>query len=348
MKLVKGFSLLEVILAMAISISLTAILFQSLSQSNFVLQRIMNASSLNRKMTVVQQLLDREISGIIFPEFSWNDDTYQEDDQLKKEDKVEKESSEVSKNKKEEESKKDQFPLPFEYEFDELGNLKMFTFITTSPISVYGEPQTYMVRVMYSLQSDPEKKGQFILMHQQSENLDPKKFMIESDAIVKKYPVLDGIKSFVVEFLVEKKESKDKDKKDDHQHEKNEKDSNKHKEQEQKNISKIRLLEVLNQWKSVSEEDKENKKNDKNNPEDKSLEKNDNKKLPFFINAKIAIIDSFEKLHTYEYWFAPLYDIQKIISNTSTGVSSKKDQKGDEMAFQDNQSMLHDVRGGAQ
>ncbi len=339
MKLVKGFSLIEVILAMAISIGLTAILFQSLSQSNRVLQKIINSSSLTRKMTIVQQIFDREISGIVFPEFVWDEnnqsDNIELNDEVKKEEIAKKESPDTAKNKKEENSKKENFPLPFECQIDEFGNLKMFTFITTNPIPSYQEPQTHMVRIMYTLQPDIINPGEFVLMHQQSENFNPKKFMIESDECVKKYPILEGIKSIVVEFLVEKKEKEQQDKNDQSKDNKDQKDTNK-----QKDIPKTRAFEVLKEWKI----DQENQKN-KNDEKNKKVKDDEVSQLPVFIHMKITIFDDIKKTYVYEYWFAPLYDIQKISSYKSTGMATKKDQKSDELAFQENQSLLNDVRG---
>ena len=347
MKLVKGFSLIEVILAMAISIGLTAILFQSLSQSNVVLQRIITFSGLERKVTVLEQLLDREISGITIPNLVWDESKQNKDDESNGVSKDGEKKDADKKNKDESSEKKDaqkenNIPQSFVYEADEAGNLKTFTFITTNPAAVYSEPQTRLVRIRYTFVPDPETPGTFIVMHQQSENLDPKVFATDSNEGIRSYPLINGVKKLTCEFLIEKSEekSKDADKKE------SKKDAKDLKKDTKEVHKKIRKLQVLKEWKEEEKKESDVKKDGKDTSE-KTKKQEDQKRpdLPIFIHMDITLVDDVKKVHSYQFWYAPLYDIAKGIGSKSTGITKQQDMQSSQMAFNDHQELLQDASG---
>ena len=366
MKLVKGFSLIEVILAMAISIGLMGILFQSLTQSNVVLQKVITFSALERKTTVLQQLWDREISGIIVPAMVWDENAQNQDaegnqkesDSKDVAEKDQKESKDKTGSKDEKKEQK-KLPQPFVYEMDEGGNLKMFTFITTNSVAIYGEPQVRLVRVMYRLQPDPENPGTFIVLHQQSENLDPKKFSTGSENGVRCYPVIDGVKKLTCEFLVKKKDEKEKKEKEaykkDEKKETPAQESKDAKKDEKEAPKKVRQLQALKEWKEEVEEKDTKKdavepeKKDTKEKAEKKEKKDEDKRpeLPLFIHIALTLQDDVKKIHAYDYWYAPLYDIEKALSSKSTGLENEKDRNSSDMAFNEHQGLLTDAGGMA-
>ena len=278
MKLVKGFSLLEVMLAMAISAGLTFILFQALTQSSLVLSKVVNTAQIHRNLTIVQQLWEREFSGIFSPTINWDPESEKNESESSPESKDKKSESEKKETpdkenatEKKEEKKEDKktdskdapekkpVPQPFVYELDATNNLKMFTFITTNPTVVYDEPQTRMVRVMYKLEPDPENASTFILVHQQSEDLDPKHFISGAYNAIRSYPILKGIKTLQCTFLIPKVEDEKEEAEGANKgpEEKKEDEKSSVKDKKEKKEKKARQFETLKEWKEEAEEEKE-------------------------------------------------------------------------------------------
>lgn len=343
-----GFSLLEVVFAVAISAMLALVLFQALAQGNRILGKVVTLSGHERAITTLEYLWDRELSGIFMPRVDWanrqSEHTGDDTDAQKQP-----ESSAKSEVKADEAKKKDdeknEIPKPFFYEHDETGNLKTFTFITTNALAVYGHPQVHMTRVMYRLEPDPDKTGTFLLVHQQSEELDPKRFEIGTHNGVRAYQVLGGIKSLKFEFLIDKKE----DKKEAKKPEKNETKPTDVKADQKKEgvIKKIREFETLIEWKESEKEDP--KKNPKNTDGQKGAastadKKTENKRpdIPVFIRITLVRIDSADRTHTYQYWYSPHYDMQPFCSTKVTDMAGRREV---EDIFQERQHFLSDAAG---
>ncbi len=355
MKLVKGFSLIEVMIAMVISVGLSTILFQSLSQSNTVFQRVVTFSGLERKMTIIQQVWDREISGIFIPTVVWDEKLQNQDEEggakeSPEEKKDEKDSKkDVNNTDKKDEKKDEKVPQSFVYETDEIGNLKMFTFITANATTMYGEPQVRMSRIMYRLEPDKENSGEFLLTHQQSEKLDPKRFIPGSHNGIRGYQILGGIKSMKLEFLLEKQAEKPKDQNKDKKEEPAQPEKKDSKDAKKEEPKKVRMLEVLKDWKEEKKEDikTDEKKSDKKDAKEVEVKKEEPKRpeLPLFIHITLTIFDDVKKVHTYDYWYAPQYDIEKGTSEKSTGLPKEAERKGSKLAFEDHQKLLKDAGG---
>ena len=202
----------------------------------------------------------------------------------------------------------------------------MFTFITTNPTVVYDEPQTRMVRVMYKLEPDPENASTFILVHQQSEDLDPKHFISGAYNAIRSYPILKGIKTLQCTFLIPKVEDEKEEAEGANKgpEEKKEDEKSSVKDKKEKKEKKARQFETLKEWKEEAEEEKEkkdkptsesdskNKKDEKSSAKDKESKKDKKERpdIPSFIHITLSVYDDLKIVRTYDYWFAPLYDIQ--------------------------------------
>lgn len=86
-------------------------------------------------------------------------------------------------------------------------NLKLFTIITSNPLPVYwskqlGKPKANIARVVYTLVPDEFNKEAFILMRQEDENLNLKAYTAKGDAAIRPYELINGIKSIKFNFTV--------------------------------------------------------------------------------------------------------------------------------------------------
>ena len=190
-------------------------------------------------------------------------------------------------------------------------------------------------------------------MHQQSENLDPKFFVTDSDNSVRNYPLISGIKKLTCEFLIEKPEEKKEEKSKDLDKKESVKDTKDQKKDTKEIVKKVRKLQILKEWK---EEEKKEKKQENDTKKDAKNSKDSSEKtkkqekpkrpdLPIFIHMDITLVDDVKKLHSYQFWYAPLYDIAKGISVKSTGMTKQQDMQSSQMAFNDHQSLLQDASG---
>ena len=110
-----------------------------------------------------------------------------------------------------EEPKEVRLPQAFFSKNDGAGNCVQFTCITTNPVAVYNQPTQRMVRVVYTLEPNVHDAQTFVLLRQQSDQLDFKKFTQEGSGAVRKYMVADGIKSLKIDFMIPKPQEEKKE-----------------------------------------------------------------------------------------------------------------------------------------
>ena len=292
----KGFSLLGVMLALAVGSILSGLLMQSLWQLSFSLKKVVNITSVDTRIAVVQNILEKELSGAFIPQLILIDREAATDDETKKG-----QADQLKQPNPQEKQKKVTPITPPKafYSKNEDQNLQMLTFITCNPLEVYNNSKPRIVRIMYTLVSDKNRPEAFELHRQASPNIMKlKKFESE---VVKGLVVINGIKSITTEFLaLPKKKKSEKQNKKETQQKKKTQDKENPKEKEKKEFIRIDHWDV--------EDQKENKSDDKDK---------DEKKLPLlpqFIKIKITLFGHNNAQEViYSFTFAPNYGIEQII-----------------------------------
>lgn len=166
----KGFTLIELIIGIAVSSIISIILFNSFSQTYKTVNTIDNLIFMDRRISVLQNQLEKDITGIFMPE------------QLNHE-KVER----------------------YFYSTNNQGQIKEFTFITTNALQVYQSTSPRIVRVTYQLRENKQNKGSYSLFRKESTNII---YGAEKDAV--EYELTDFIKNLSIEFsYTEKPKDKD-------------------------------------------------------------------------------------------------------------------------------------------
>lgn len=194
-----GFTLIELIIGMAISAAVSVVIFVSFNQTQKSSTRIDEIISLDSRVSILQNQLEKDITGVFVPNSMVPKPNEKADQKAKKE----------SKEKKEEEiTKPDAQKIEkIFYSANQGKNLKDLTFITCNPLQIYGQSRPRISRVTYLLKEDALRKGSFALYRQESSQLNDTKGGFE-------YQIADGIKEFKVEYtvLIEKKEEEQKQK----------------------------------------------------------------------------------------------------------------------------------------
>lgn len=156
----KGFTIIELIIGIAISSIISIILFQSFSQTYKTINTIDNMIFMDRRISVLQNQLDKDTTAIFIPK------------QLNYE-KLER----------------------YFYSQNNQKNLKEWTFITTNSLQIYQATSPRIVRVTYQLRENKKAQNEYLLFRKESTNL---AYGAEKDAI--EYELVDFIKDFSLEF----------------------------------------------------------------------------------------------------------------------------------------------------
>lgn len=313
----KGFALLEVVFALVISSMIAIILFQSLSQTNGILSRVVSVSALERRVALMQQQFETDFSGMFSPPLT------EEDDEGESEGAADKKVSTFAKapssvttsaggptDKKEEQE--NAFKT-FTFESDERGFVKVLSFVTTNPLAVYQQPSPRAVRVAYRVIADPENQGKLLLVRQESEELSLKKFeaATKKETIkpgqkpIRNYEIARDIENIKFEFFVEKIEKKEPEKAQpagqQQPKDKNSKDTKKDDEE------KPRVFMLIDEWKKLSDDEKK---------------KYENPEIPAFCSLKIFMNDERKRTHAFEFLFCTCAGYQPVIVKGATSLPS--------------------------
>ncbi len=186
-----GFTLIEVILATALASVISVTLIFMLQQMNGTLMRVDRISDLHMRASMLQNQMERDITGAFAPtDFSATDTNG--------------------------EQKKDG-PKKIEKIFWGDNTLETLTFITNNPLQSYwgersGKAQPKIVRVVYRLVPDTKRANVYTLMRQEGSDLTFESYTADSSTN-RAYPMIEGIKSIQIDYItLIKKESSTADK----------------------------------------------------------------------------------------------------------------------------------------
>ena len=309
MMLRKGFTVLEIVFGLLISSMIALILFQSLTQTNGILGRVTALTSLERRVMLLQQQFEADFSGIFAPQLIERDD---EEEEEKGEKEKEPAPKKEEKKKKEGELQEEQSTgfKTFTFESDERGLVKILSFVTTNPLSVYQQPSPRAVRVAYRVIPDPENEGKLLLVRQESaEELSLKKFeqatnkaTIKTGQVpIRSYEIARDIENIKFEFFVEKRQKPEPEKKQ------GESEKPADKKDEKKEEEKPRVYFTLDEWKRLSEDEK------------KKYEKPE---IPSYCTLKLFINDDRKKVHSFEFLFVSCAGIAPVTVQGATSLPS--------------------------
>lgn len=182
-----GFTLIEILIAIAISAAISVALFFVFSQTQKNIIKIENLISNDIPILIFQDRFEKDITGAFVPE-NWPD----KNKDSKKEDK--------KGSKEENESEKIFFS---ESESD---LLKFFTFITSNPFQPYGDFKPRIARVCYSVEKD--SSGEYYnIFRQELSELDYSRYEKEK---VSKFIILKRVKNIKIKYFYFEAEKENK------------------------------------------------------------------------------------------------------------------------------------------
>lgn len=300
----RGSMVLELVIGMMISAIIALILFQSLSQSNGILSRVVGVSGVERRVAIIQQQFETDFMGIFSPHISEST----EEDEEKGDGK---EKKEKPKEQKKPEAQEDNGFKTFTFESDDRGLVKILSFITTNPLGVYQQPSARAVRVAYRVVADTENQGKFMLLRQESEELSLKKFEAATNKgtiqngqkPIRSYEIARDIESIKFEFLVEKKENKQAQKGQGVAHGA----AQPPKDEKKKEEEKPREFMSLDIWKKLSEEEKK---------------KYETPEIPAFCSLKIFLNDEKKRTRSFDFLFFACAGIAPVMVKGATSLPS--------------------------
>ena len=317
----KGFSLIEVTFGLLISSMIALILFESLSQSNGILSRVVSVSSIERRVALMQQQFETDFSGMFPPRIIEKDD----DEEVGDQGKDEKTSTsakatadrEIKDKKTDKKEEQENAFKTFSFESDERGLVKILSFVTTNPLSVYQQPSPRAVRVAYRVIADPENQGKLLLIRQESDELSLKKFeaATKKETIkpgqkpIRGYEIARDIENIKFEFFVEKIEKKEPEKAQSvgQQQPKDKGGSPSAKASEDKGEEKPRAFMLIDDWKKLSDDEKK---------------KYETQEIPAFCSFKIFMNDEKKHIHTFEFLFSTCAGYVPVVVKGVTSLPS--------------------------
>jgi len=186
----RGFTLLELVLATAIASFISVMLIAMWQQMGGIQRRVEWYADVYSRAAIMMNQFERDISGSFVP--------------------MTLHPSKQTKNGNDARIEKSDKKL-----FWGDHKLELLTCITNNPMRTYwsaktGKPQQRIARIVYRLVPDKKHEGSFVLLRQESPELDVKQFT-RSDSKIRAYQVIDGIKSIHVTYtaLIKKDENKD-------------------------------------------------------------------------------------------------------------------------------------------
>ncbi|MCF7900023.1 hypothetical protein K9K77_00805 [Candidatus Babeliales bacterium] len=285
----KGFSVFEILIAVTIFSFLGTLLFQSLFQVNKSLKSVISIASADTRYLLFDNLWEKEIAGVFVPQLKKVGKSSEEDESLKKD------------NNEKDDQKKEKIitpPQAFFCKNGNGGNMSLFTFITTNPLSVYNMRKPRTMRIVYELKPDNQQQGLFALYRKEVDDIfDEKAIDSKGEGKEKSFKVFGEIKTFTLEFYAEsvkKKEKEDTLKKDDPSQKSSEKNNSQKGKKEPREFSKIQSWDPQ-KVAELAEEGKEMKL------------------VPAFIRVNMMLYSGQKETEAREYIFSPLYDQQEIL-----------------------------------
>lgn len=274
----KGFTLIEMVIAVAISGIISTALYMLLHQTQRAVSNIITITTDDAVLITTYQQLLRDITGAFAPSESWPRRTSPQAQALEgKQTQNQKTPPDIKSPQKDTQVKLDEKQKTTEQPPDvtnvfvytaKSGMFSNLTFISHNPLSVYSDPEQASstiraVRIMYSLKPDTFEPDSFVLMRQESSILDVKKFNDTNK--IRAYELARGIKNFTLQFMYEPSS----------QEEQEDTDSSQQAEQEQATEKKIKRYRTVTSWSS-----------------DELVQKPGSALVPSYVRAKIDFIHS--------------------------------------------------------
>ena len=265
MKMIKkGFTLIELIIGMAISSGISIVIFTSFYQTQKSSKALYSMISLDSRVSILQNQFEKDISGVFAP--NTNEVKEPEKPMGQKKEQEEKKEAPVSGSKLEK----------IFYATNQNKNLKELTFITSNPLQVYGQSKPRIARVPYLLKEDKQRKGSYTLFRRESNKLE----YAHKSAV--EYEIIDGIKEFKIDYLAPIKKDEnlpDKEKKEQIN------------TQTPKKEKKAPELKTYNEWKFEDKKQVAQK------------EKQDTFLIPQFVNVKVVLWQDYEQTREESFEF---------------------------------------------
>ena len=213
-----GFSLLELIISTLIASMIGGVLLTALYQGNRFQRAVDTIVDNSMRVGIVANQLEKDLMGAFIPMQSHKKEDKEKTtaqpeakkaDGKKADTKEDKEKPKPLAEKKEEKKLLEKIFVST----NKAGNFDALTFITNDPLSVFvgkdiGVVKPKMVRVQYTLKPEQDRKDSFVLMRQESVQLDMAQYKS-----VREYELIGGIKQCSVTFTarIEKKEEQSKE-----------------------------------------------------------------------------------------------------------------------------------------
>lgn len=194
-----GFSLLEIVMGIALFSLIGTMLFSSMTQITKTLRTVSIVTSGDMRGAVIATVLERDISGSCIPFVK----IIEEEDAAKKGQPTTSNTSSNAKPDNQKEKKKENKTVPkgFVCEHNSEGNLLLFTFITVNPAAEYNTTKSRPIRVIYTLKEDKEQPGTFIFKRQETEDFMNADLIGQEGAnALRAVTVVSGIKKCSFEF----------------------------------------------------------------------------------------------------------------------------------------------------
>lgn len=226
---VSGFMLIELIVATMIATLVAGVLLTALNMGNRFKVMIDDTIDMSERIGIVANVLEKDLMGAFIPKQAEksskadaiSEEAIEETEEEPKQpgDKKKADKKEDDKSKEAEQKTQKKAPKPIEkifYSTNKNNMLDTLTFTTNDPLVVFvgkdvGEVKPKAVRVQYTVRPETGKKDSYVLLRQESKELDLAEYKN-----VRAYEVIGGIKKITAKFIarIEKKPEKKDDKKE--------------------------------------------------------------------------------------------------------------------------------------
>lgn len=286
--LADGFTLIELIVATLIASMISAVLLTALYQSSNIQASVDSTIDFSERMGIITNLFEKDLAGAFVPKSAVAGAMADKQAGAEKSDNAQK-TAEKQSNADQKQEKKKEKKKPIEkifYSTSKNGMLDTLTFVTNNPLVVFvgkdvGVVKPKAVRVQYKLKQEDNSKDSYVLVRQESNELDLAEYKN-----VREQEVIGGIKKLSVSFTarIEKKtESSSAKASADTASEQNKGEQKKKQEKEKKLYEYKVQPEWVSEQKKEAAQQQEKKDTDKKEPEFP--------RIPYSVEFKITLWD---------------------------------------------------------
>jgi len=257
----KGFTLVEILIAMAIASFVIGLLFNGIFQVNRMMKKNDTRINMTRRAALVLHQFQKDIMGVFVPlEAQPKEEKPETKDSTTT---TTQQNSQQAAQKSPSKKKKDSKPLTkIFYGTNKNKNLDLLTFITNNILEIYwsdraGKARPKIARVVYRLVKDQNEKDSYTLLRQESSTLDFDAFKLDTTKKIRAYELISGIKELSIKYMVKEEEKRDKDKTVEKE-EISEDTTNK--KQEPKKFKTLKIWDLKKEKKEKKEKESEKRK----------------------------------------------------------------------------------------